>query len=182
MISAKTVTTAGSILLLTGVLSAAPYNPQVGIAKESSDFAKAFTVMSNELLNNREEEFIVLGSTQYFNGFNDGMTLAIADTTSFALTGNEALDISDIGAELAQLQNAANAVGTDYSRGEATAYAYANIVLNTPFDRSSGSPAPLRSILRGPTTEAPVAPIAKVTIARTEPLRLPPLRLDTYLP
>ena len=180
MISAKTISV-GSLLLLTGVVSAAPYNPQVGIVKESSDVAKALTIMSNEVLNNEEEEYIVLGSPEYFSGFNDAMTLAISETTSFTLTGNEALDISDLGAELAQLQNAANALGTDYGRGEATAYAYANIVLNTPFDRSSGSPAPLRSILRGPTTEAPVAPIAKVTVARA-PLRLPPLRLDTYLP
>jgi len=181
MISAKTLS-AGSLLLLAGVLSAAPYNPRVSIAKESSDMTKALTIMANEVLNNQEEEYIVLGSTEYFSGFNDGMTLAIAETTSFTLTGNEALDISDIGAELTQLQNAATALGTDYGRGEATAYAYANVVLNTPFDRSSGSPAPLRSTLNVPATEAPVAPSAKVSVLRTELLRLPPLRQDSYLP
>jgi hypothetical protein len=184
MPSSKTIA-AGSLLLLASALFGAPLSPRIDLTVEGNTVHKALAVMANEVLNNQEEEYILLGTTDYFSGFNDGMTLAISDTTSFALTGNETLDLGDIGAELLQLEHAASALGTDYGTGQATAYAYAIVVLNTPFARTSGDTSALRATGVGPAAASPVkaaaAPKVQSSAAPMEFVPMQSFRREAYL-
>jgi hypothetical protein len=128
------------LAVLAGAASGAPPAPQLDLGKEIADLASAITIMQNEVLNNEEEEYIVLGNSGYFDGFNDAMTDAIAESASFALTGNEAADFSAIEAVLDQDENDALDSDSATSVGQATAFEYAIAVLNIPFDRFAHDP------------------------------------------
>lgn len=145
-----TILAAVGLAILAGAATGAPPPPQVNLAKEIADLDSALAIMQNELLNNNEEEYIVLGSSGYFDGFNDAMTVAIAESSSFTLTGDEAADFSAIEAVLEQDETDAMDSNSATSVGQATAFEYAIAVLNIPFDRFARDPgAPIRAQVVG---------------------------------
>jgi hypothetical protein len=133
-------------------------NPKPGIIfnAEKSYIDSRIGVLENEMLNNDEEEFILLASSDaYFTGFDDGMTDAIAELSGFNYTGNPAVDFAAISSSLLAEQDAADALGTPYGTGEGTAYQYALVVLNSNLDPTTiGSTAGPEAKAALPDTKA----------------------------
>jgi hypothetical protein len=138
MIHVKNFFATTAALTFTAVLLAANAGPPAAVPSarmnvnlESMYMSASIVILKNEILNNQEEEYIILGAnSDYFTGFNDGMSDAIAQLQSFSYTVNQSADIAALTSNLSQEQSSADDVGTSYGTGMGTAYQYAVKVLN----------------------------------------------------
>jgi len=134
-------------LSLTGVLAAANIGDtqvegtaRISLNSEDISIMSSLVILQNELMNNQEEEYIILGPDNgYFTGFNAGMIDAIGEISAFEFTGNVSTDVAQIVSNLAVDEEDAEALGTSYGTGLSTAYMYAQTVLNQRLNGVSGN-------------------------------------------
>jgi hypothetical protein len=107
-------------------------SPAPATPVEGPDVRADLVVLQNEILNNDEEHYIVLGpNSDYFTGFDEAMEDVLAQLGAFAYTGDEATDFFTLNTGFMSAENADFAEGTELGRGRGTAYLYATVVLET---------------------------------------------------
>jgi hypothetical protein len=134
-------------LSLTSVLTAANIGgtqvegaARISLDSEDISIMGSLVILQNELMNNQEEEYIILGPDNgYFTGFNAGMIDAIGQISAFKFTGNVSTDLAQIVSNLSVDEEDADALGTSYGTGLSTAYMYAQTVLNQRLNGVSGN-------------------------------------------
>jgi hypothetical protein len=149
-------------LSLTGILMAAngggtgaENTARINLNPEDINIMGSIAILQNELMNNQEEEYIILGPDNgYFTGFNAGMLDAIGQINDFKYTGNVSTDVAQIVSSLAVDEQDAEALGTSYGTGLGTAYSYAQTVLN---QRQSGASGEAVELAANPESTAPEA-------------------------
>jgi hypothetical protein len=162
MLISKNFLVVATSLSLTGILmaansggTAAESTARINLNSEDIVMTGSVAILQNELMNNQEEEYIILGPDNgYFTGFNAGMLDAIGQINDFNYTGNVSTDVSQIVSNLAADEDDADALGTSYGTGLATAYSYAQTVLN---ERQNGADVDAVNPLANPGSSPPEA-------------------------
>ena len=134
-------------------------------AEEHSNVSAGLVILQNEILNNDEERYLILGpNSDYFIGFDEAMNDVIGQIESFALTGDEVTDFTALNTSFMASENAAFAGKTELDRGRGTAYLYATVVLDSD----------VLSTFRNPVAfEAQAKPSVRTPSTSVRPARTP---------
>ncbi len=144
------------------------------MAEERVNLSAVVVKMQNEILNNTEEEYIILGSTGYFTGFNTAMANSIVQVLTFPITGDTPTDYADIASILLLDQQAAAAESTASALGEATAYEYAFVLLGDSLNTLYNGPSKTIKAQEVASVPSPAAPSqdAPIHVALSQDARL----------